>query len=138
MSVGASTSIEREEARVGEVARRERGAELGAQHRRAAEPADPLGPAVPHPARLEQDRLHPLHLRDLLVERARRRVRRRELVGVRVEPGVELGAELGDVHVTHRRERRTPPTHPGNATRVRERRERPGYGTTGTRRETGR
>ena len=54
-----------------EVAGRERRAELGAQHRRAAEPADALGPAVPHPARVEQHRLHPLHLRDLLVERSR-------------------------------------------------------------------
>ena len=58
---------------IGEVAGRERGAELGAEHRRAAEPADALGPAVAHPARVEQDRLHALHLRDLLVERSGRR-----------------------------------------------------------------
>ena len=63
---------EREEPGVGEVAGRERGAELGPQHRRPAEPADALRPAVPHPARVEQDRLHALHLRDLLVERAGR------------------------------------------------------------------
>ena len=89
---------EREEPGVGEVAGRQRRAELGAEHRRAAEPADALGPAPAHPARVEQDRLHPLHLRDLLVERSRRRIRRRELVVVRVEPRRELGAEVGDLH----------------------------------------
>ena len=96
MSVGASTSMS--ENRPGSARSRagERGAELGAQHRRAAEAADALGPAVAHPARVEQDRLHALHLRDLLVERSGRGVARRELVVVRVEPGVELGAEVGD------------------------------------------
>ena len=60
---------QREEPGIGEVARRERRAELGAQHRRAAEAADALRPSVAHPARVEQDRLHPLHLGDVVVER---------------------------------------------------------------------
>ena len=97
MSVGASTSMSEKRPGIGEVARRERRAELGAEHRRAAEPADPLGPAVPHPARVEQDRLHALHLRDLLVERSGRRDSGGASSSlVRVEPRVELGAEVGD------------------------------------------
>ena len=88
---------EREEPGVGEVAGRERRAELGAQQRRAAEAADPFGPAVAHPSGLVQDRLDALHLRDVLVERARRREARRELVVVRVEPGVKRGPVLGEL-----------------------------------------
>ena len=57
-----------------EVARRDRRAELRAQHRRAAQSADALRPAESHPARVEQDRLDALHLRDVFVERSGRRV----------------------------------------------------------------
>ena len=106
MSVGASTSMSEKRPGIGEVARGQRRAELGAQHRRAAEPADALGPAVAHPARVEQDRLHPLHLRDLLVERSRRGVRRRELVGVRVEPRVR--ARRGSRRSSHAGARSAP------------------------------
>ena len=71
-------------------------AELGSQHRRAAASADPLRPPALHPARFEQNRFHPLHLGDVFVERSGRVERRRELLVVRIEPGVELGAVVGE------------------------------------------
>jgi len=54
---------------------------------------------VAHPAGVEQDRFHALHLRDLLVERPRRLVLRRELGRVPVEPREEPGAEVGDAKI---------------------------------------
>ena len=62
---------EREQPGIGQVARRDLRAELGAQHRRATEPADPFGPSPAHPVRVVEERLDPLHLRDVVVERAR-------------------------------------------------------------------
>ena len=74
MSVGASTSISEKSPGSARSRAGERRAELGAQHRRAAAAADALRPAVLHPARVEQDRLHALHLGDVVVERSGRGV----------------------------------------------------------------
>ena len=70
--------------------------DLRGSTRALAEAADALGPAALHPAGVVQERLHALHLRDVLVERPRRGEAGRELGVVRVEPRVELGAEVGD------------------------------------------
>ena len=76
--------------------------ELGAEHRRASEPTDAFGPSPAHPLRVVEDRLHPLHLGDVVVERARKGIGRRELVRVGVEPLLEIGTEVGDVHCVTR------------------------------------
>ena len=71
MSVGASTSMS--ENRPGS-ARSRAASAAPSSVRSSGEPPSPptaLGPAVAHPARVEQDRLDALHLRDLLVERSR-------------------------------------------------------------------
>ena len=64
----------RVDAGLDEVAGGERLAEVGPQQRRAAEAADPLGPAPAHPAGVVGEPLHLRQVRHLLVERAAARV----------------------------------------------------------------
>ena len=66
--------------------------------RRAAEPADALGPAPARPSRVEREAAHLGDLRVVVVERGDAVVLGRELVGVLVEPDVELAAELVELH----------------------------------------
>jgi hypothetical protein len=63
----------------------------------AAAAAHALRPSALHPAGIEQDRLHALHLGDAIVERSGRGIPGRQLLVVRVEPRVELGAVVGEV-----------------------------------------
>ncbi len=86
---------QRVDPRIDVVAARDRRAELRSQHRGATASADALRPSALHPAGFEQDRFHALHLRDVFVERSGWSEPRRELLVVRVEPGVELGAVVG-------------------------------------------
>ena len=73
----------RPDARVGELPAGDLLADDGAEHRRATEPTDGFGPAVPPEVGLPQRALHQAVLRHLFVERAVAREGRRQLVGVR-------------------------------------------------------
>ncbi len=88
----------RVDARLDEVTRGERLAEIRTQQIRASESADALGPAHAHEAGVVRQPHDLAQLRHLLIEGSDSRVRRGELGLVLVEPGVDRRLEVPELH----------------------------------------